>query len=395
MVIKPRIMNNVCLTAHPVGLYKTVEEQIAYVKKQGPFTMPKKILILGGSTGYGLATRISAAFGGNADTISVSFEKEPTINRTGTPGWYNNAAFKIEAEKTGYLAENINGDAFSHEIRQETIEKIKEHFGKIDMLVYSLASPVRKDPYSDTLYKSVLKPIGQAYTAHSVNFLTEQISEMEILPAEQEEIDATVKVMGGEDWKLWIAALRDAGVLEEGFTTLAYSYIGPEMTFPIYRGGTIGLAKEHLEKTALELDDELKALGGRAFISVNKALVTRASAMIPVIPLYISLLFRIMKVKGTHEGCIEQMYRMLSGKIYGTEGLILDKNHLLRMDDWEMEEEVQNKVKNLWEQVDESNIRELTDIVDYRREYMKLHGFEVDGVNYDANVRLGFPCVVC
>jgi enoyl-[acyl-carrier protein] reductase/trans-2-enoyl-CoA reductase (NAD+) len=379
-------MNNVCLSAHPLGLREAVKEQIAYVKKQKAVSMPKRILVLGGSTGFGLATRIAATFAGGADTICVSFEREGSEKQPGTPGWYNNRYFKEEAEKAGFKAININGDAFSNHIKHDTIAAIKSTFGQVDLVVYSLASPVRKDPDSLHIWKSVLKPIGQLYTAQSVDFMKEKISTVSINPANPSEIEHTIKVMGGEDWEIWMNELKKAGVLANGVKTVAYTYIGPEMTYPIYRKGTIGKAKEHIESTALKMDKELAAIKGRAFISVNKALVTRASAVIPVVPLYISLLFKVMKKKGTHEGCIEQMYRMLDTKIYGKEGIVVDETKMIRMDDWEMATDVQKEISNLWDKVTEENLRELTDIVEYRRDYMKLHGFDVDGVDYSADV---------
>lgn len=387
MVIEPKIINNVCLTAHPIGLTAVVKRQIEWTKKQPAVTMPKRVLVLGGSTGYGLSTRIAAAFAGGADTLCVSFEKEPS-KRAGSPGFYNNRAVDEEARKMGLKAESINADAFSHETRKVVIEKIKEMFegGQVDLVVYSLASPVRIDPDTGETYKSVLKPIGHDFKGNSVNFLKAEVTQAEIPACDPSEIQPTVKVMGGEDWKLWIDALSEAGVLAEGVKTTAYSYIGPEITFPIYREGTIGQAKKHLEDTAKELDQQLKSIKGEAFVAVNKALVTRASSVIPVVPLYITLLFKIMKEKGIHEGCMEQMYRMLADKVYKTGTAERDEEALVRMDDWEMREDVQKEVHDLWDKVTTENLKDLTDLQGFYQDYMELHGFEVEGVDYSADV---------
>jgi len=387
MVIEPKIINNVCLTAHPVGLEEVVKQQIEWTKKQPKIEMPKRALILGGSTGYGLATRIAAAFSGGADTLCVSFEKEPS-KRAGSPGFYNNRAVDEAARKEGLKADSINADAFSHETRKVVIEKIKEMFegGQVDLVVYSLASPVRVDPDTGETYKSVLKPIGKNFSGRSVNFLKEEVTHAEIPACDESEIAPTVKVMGGEDWKLWINALSEAGVLAQGVKTTAYSYIGPEITFPIYREGTIGMAKKDLEKTAGELDSQLKAIDGEAFVAVNKAVVTRASSVIPVVPLYIALLFKIMKAKGIHEGCMEQMYRMLADKIYKTGSSERDTEGLLRMDDWEMREDVQAEINQLWDKVTTENLKEISDLDGFRKDYMELHGFDVEGIDYSADV---------
>lgn len=387
MIIEPKIINNVCLTSHPVGLAELVKRQIKWTQEQPRVDMPKRVLVLGGSTGYGLASRISAAFAGGADTLCVSFEKEPG-KRAGSPGFYNNRVVDQEAQKLGLKAESINADAFSHDTRKSVIERIKTFFdgGQVDLVVYSLASPVRIDPDTGETYKSVLKPIGQNFKGHSVNFLKKEVVEAEIPVCEESEIEPTVKVMGGEDWKLWIDALAEAGVLARGVKTTAYSYIGPDITFPIYREGTIGQAKKHLESTAHELDEKLKAMDGEAFVAVCKALVTRASSVIPVVPLYIALLFKIMKAKGIHEGCMEQMYRMMADRIYKTGQADRDENQLLRMDDWEMREDVQEEIHALWDKVTTENLEELSDIVGFTQDYMELHGFDVNGVDYSADV---------
>jgi enoyl-[acyl-carrier protein] reductase/trans-2-enoyl-CoA reductase (NAD+) len=385
MVIKPMIRSNMCMNAHPVGCQKEVLDQISYVKSKSAVDGPKNVLIIGASTGYGLASRIVAAFGASANTFGVSFEREPSGKRTGTMGYYSNQALEAEAKKAGLVAESINGDAFSHEIKDETIARVKELFGTVDLVVYSLASPVRKDPDSDTVFRSVLKPIGQTYTAKSINPQTAEIAEVSIDPANEEELADTIRVMGGDDWKLWMGALIKAGVLSEGVKTVAYSYIGPEVTRAVYRDGTIGKAKEHLEQTAGELAQALAPLGGEAYVSVNKALVTRASAVIPVVPLYLSLLFKVMKQKDIHEGTIEQMYRLFSQRLYGAD-LQLDDKGRIRMDDWELREDVQSAVDQLWPQVTSDNVRELGDLDGYNRDFLGIHGFGRDDIDYEADI---------
>ena len=386
MLIEPKIIGGICLTAHPLGLRKALEEQIEYVKEAGEFTMPKRVLVLGGSTGYGLATRVSTAFGGGAGTLNISLERKPTEKKPASPGWYNNMYFDEVAKKEGLIAESLNADAFAHETRLTVIDKIRELFGQVDLVVYSLASPVRKDPDSGETYKSVLKPLGKTYVAKSVNFVKGMISEASIEAATAEEETSTIKVMGGEDWTLWINALLEADVLAEGVKSVAYSYIGPEITYAIYRSGTIGAAKANLEKTAAVLDSMLKSIGGEAFISVNKALVTRASSVIPVVPLYISLLYKIMKEKGIHENCIEQMYRMLRTKLYGLNGTLRDEKGLVRMDDWEMRKDVQGLIGARWNNVNSENLESLTDIKGFREDFMHLHGFGWSSVDYSADV---------
>lgn len=386
MILEPKIIGSVCLTAHPVGLKKAFDEQVAWVRSQKPIDMPARVLIIGGSTGYGLATRIAAAFGASAGTFNVSFEREPTERKPASVGWYNNKFFDEAARAAGLVAESMHADAFSHETRKEVIQKIKALFGQIDLFVYSVASPMRKDPDTGEVYKSVLKPLGKTYRAKSVDFQKGTVGEATVEAAAGDEEAHTVKVMGGEDWALWVNALLDADVLADGAKTAAYSYIGPEITYAVYRAGTIGAAKVHLEKTADELNRKLKEKGGEAFVSVNKALVTRASSVIPVVPLYISLLFKVMKEKGIHEGCIEQIYRMLASKIYGSEGTVRDDKGLIRMDDWEMRDDVQNEISQLWDSVTTENLEELTDIAGFRQDFMQLHGFGWDGVDYSADV---------
>ncbi|MDC7227342.1 MAG: trans-2-enoyl-CoA reductase family protein [Spirochaetales bacterium] len=385
MVISPRIRNNICLTAHPEGCAAEVHRQIDYVKKNGRIEGTKSALIIGSSTGYGLACRIAAAFGCGAATIGVFFEKEGAEKRPGTPGYYNMKAFDKEAADAGLFSKSINGDAFSNELKYQTIEAIKEGLGKVDLVIYSLASGVRVDPADGTMYRSSLKPIGGEYRSRALDTMSGKIITMEIGPASEEEISNTEKVMGGEDWQLWIDALLEADVLSEGVKTSAFSYIGPDMTMPIYRNGTIGNAKKHLEATAQKLDNKLAAaLGGSAFTSVNKALVTRAAAVIPAISLYISILFRVMKDKNIHEGCIEQMDRFFRGLYKGN--LTIDDENRVRMDDWEMREDVQAAVDEIWNKANDDNIEALSDIEGYHADFMNMHGFEVPGVDYEADV---------
>jgi enoyl-[acyl-carrier protein] reductase/trans-2-enoyl-CoA reductase (NAD+) len=385
MVIKPMIRSNMCMNAHPVGCQKEVLDQIGYVRSQKPIGGLQNVLIIGASTGYGLASRIVAAFGAKANTFGVSFEREPSGKRTGTMGYYSNQALEAEAKKAGLIAESINGDAFSHEIKADTIARVRELFGKVDLVVYSLASPVRKDPDSETTFRSVLKPIGQTYTAKSINPQTGEISEVTIEPANDDELADTVRVMGGDDWKLWMDALAQADVLADGVKTVAYSYIGPEVTRAVYRDGTIGKAKEHLERTAGELRKSLSGLHGEAYVSVNKALVTRASAVIPVVPLYLSLLFKVMKEKGIHEGCIEQMYRLFSHRLYGADAQVDDQGRI-RMDDWELRDDVQSAVDELWPQVNSENVFQLADLDGYNRDFLAIHGFGREDIDYEADI---------
>lgn len=385
MIIKPRTRGFICLTAHPEGCAANVKNQISYVTSKGKIKGPKNVLVIGASTGFGLASRITAAFGSGANTMGVFFEKPPKKNRPASPGWYNSAAFEKEAEKENLYAKSINGDAFSEEIKEQTIQLIKKDLGKVDLVIYSLASPVRKHPETGIKYKSVLKPIGQKFENKTVDFHTGKISEIAIDPATQEDIENTVKVMGGEDWKFWIEALKDAGVLAEKAITVAYSYIGPEVTTPVYRNGTIGKAKKDLEKTAFEITELLKSKGGSAYVSVNKALVTQASSAIPIIPLYISLLYQVMKNKNIHEGCIEQIYRLFAERLYTTK-TSLDPEGRIRIDDWEMRDDVQQEILDLWRDVTSETVANVGDLKGYRTDFFNLFGFEVEGVDYDKEV---------
>jgi enoyl-[acyl-carrier protein] reductase/trans-2-enoyl-CoA reductase (NAD+) len=386
MIIQPKIRGFICTTAHPQGCAQHVLEQIEYVKKQRPVPGPKKVLVIGSSTGYGLASRIAATFGAGADTIGVCFERPAADNRTASAGWYNTAAFEREAREAGSYAESIVGDAFSDEIKQQTIDLIKKQFGQVDMVVYSLASPRRTHPRTGESFASVLKPMGKEYTNKTINFQSGVVSEITIEPATEDEIKQTVAVMGGEDWSMWIESMAQAGVLAEGVTTVAYSYIGPEITHSVYREGTIGRAKDDLEATAHSLNDQLKGLGGRAFVSVNKALVTQSSAAIPVVPLYISVLYKVMKEKGLHEGCAEQMYRLFAERLYSGSTVSVDEKGRIRLDDLEMRDDVQSEVAGIWAEVDTDNVEHITDIQSYRDEFLKLFGFGFGGIDYEAEV---------
>ncbi|MCG1036393.1 enoyl-ACP reductase FabV [Polaribacter sargassicola] len=385
MIIEPRTRGFICLTSHPVGCEQNVINQIEYIKSKGKIDGAKKVLVIGASTGFGLASRISSAFGSDAATIGVFFDKPGTEGRPGSPGFYNTAAFEKQAAAAGLYAKSINGDAFSNEVKEQVVNLIKEDLGQVDLVIYSLASPVRTHPVTGKRYKSVLKPIGADFSNKTVDFHTGKVSEVSIKPAEGEDVENTITVMGGEDWKMWMDALKEADVLAEGATTVAYSYIGPEVTKPVYRNGTIGAAKDHLEATAFTITDDLKSIGGKAYVSVNKALVTQASSAIPVIPLYISLLYKTMKEKGIHEGCIEQIQRLYSERLFGGD-LALDEKGRIRVDDWEMREDVQAEVSKLWETATTENLSEIGDLEGYSNDFYNLFGFKVDGVDYTADV---------
>jgi enoyl-[acyl-carrier protein] reductase / trans-2-enoyl-CoA reductase (NAD+) len=388
MVIKPKVRGFVCVTAHPAGCAAHVQEWIDYVKSKGPVANgPKKVLVIGSSTGYGLASRISAAFGSGAATIGVFFERPSDPDKTATPGWYNTAAFTTAAHQAGLYAKNFNGDAFSDQLKTDVLAAIKADLGQVDLVIYSLASPRRTHPKTGVVHKSTLKPVGASYTNKTVDTDKGLVSDITIEPANQAEIDDTRAVMGGEDWEMWINALDEAKLLAPGATSVAYSYIGPSVTWPIYKNGTIGLAKNDLERAAKAINATLKVNGyGRAFISVNKALVTQASSAIPVVPLYISILYKIMKAKGSHEGCIEQIDRLFRTQMYGGTGLTFDDAGRVRIDDWEMEPDIQAAVAELWPQVNTENLGALTDIAGYRTEFLKLFGFGLPGINYDADI---------
>lgn len=383
MIISPKIRGFICTTAHPEGCAAHVQEQIDYVKsKPALANCPKRVLVVGSSTGYGLASRIVPAFGGGAKTIGVFFEREGTEGKTATAGWYNSAAFETAAAKEGLYAKSFNGDAFSSEMKTQVIDAIKADLGQVDMIIYSLASPRRTDPVTGEVYKSVLKPTGATYTNKNLNTDKKEIEMVTIEPASEDEIAQTVKVMGGEDWKLWIDAMQEAGVLADGFKTVAYSYIGPELTWAIYTDGTIGRAKLHLEQTAKEMN---AAFGeGTAVVSVNKALVTQASSAIPVVPLYISILYKIMKAKGLHEGCIEQIHRLFADHYGAAGGPQLDDKGRIRIDDWEMRPDVQEEIESIWAGVTTETIDEVSDFEGYQKEFYRLFGFGLAGVDYAA-----------
>lgn len=386
MIIEPRMRGFICLTAHPTGCAQNVKNQINYVKAQGKIDGAKRVLVIGASTGFGLASRITSAFGCGASTIGVFFEKPGAEGKTASPGWYNSAAFEQEAHAAGLYAKSINGDAFSEDIKAQTIATIKADLGQVDLVIYSLASPVRMHPTTGVLHRSALKPIGGTFTNKTVDFHTGNVTQVSIEPATQEDIDNTVVVMGGEDWSMWMDAMQKAGVLAEGAMTLAYSYIGPEVTKAVYRNGTIGRAKDHLEATAATITEQLQALGGKAYVSVNKALVTQASSAIPVIPLYISLLYKIMKREGIHEGCIEQMDRLYRARLYAGTPISLDAENRIRIDDWEMRDDVQAEVARLWEEATTESLGELGDLAGYKNDFLNLFGFGFEGVDYLADV---------
>lgn len=392
MIIKPEIQGVVARTAHPMGCQMAVLNQIAYVRNAEPVVNgPKKVLVLGASSGFGLASRIALAFGGsNADTIGVSFERGPSEKGVGTAGWYNNIYFRQEAEKSGMIAKNFVGDAFSPQMREQVIEYIRSEFGgKVDLVVYSLATGVRPNPETGELWRSSIKTTGAPVTGPTINIEQDKMVQMTIETATEEEVDATEKVMGGEDWQSWIDILSQADVLDQGCKTVAYSYVGPEATYPIYHHGTLGRAKAHLHATADKLNEQMKGLGGEAYVSVCKALVTKASVFIPAFSPYILSLFKVMKEQGTHEGCIEQMQRLFAERLYGqhqSAGVPVDLARLIRIDDWELEPETQDKVSKLMAQITEENFQQIGDYEGYKLDFMQLNGFGFDGVDYAAEV---------
>jgi len=392
MTVKPMIRSNICINAHPAGCAREVENQIKYVRSKtasrgGTKAPCKAALVLGCSTGYGLASRIEAAFAYGAATVGVSFEKEGSETRGGTPGWYNNLAFDRAAAASSIPSVTINGDAFSDAIRDQVIEAAKKLGIKFDAVIYSIASPVRTDPDTGVLYKSVLKPIGKPYAGQTVDPMTGKLSVMTAEPATEAEAADTVKVMGGEDWERWIDRLGKAGVLAKGCVTVAYSYIGPSLSHAIYRDGTIGGAKKHLEKTAREMSERMrKEFGGAAYVSVNKGLVTRSSAVIPIIPLYLSVLFKVMKERGTHEGCVEQIERLFAERLFTGGNVPVDSDGLIRIDDWEMDGAVQAEVNARLAQVTEEKLPGLGDLDGYRHDFLAANGFDVVGIDYEADV---------
>ena len=386
MIIKPRVRGFLCITTHPVGCEANVKNQIDYVKAQGPIENgPKRVLVIGASTGYGLASRITAAFGAGADTLGIFFEKEGTEKKPATAGWYNSAAFHKCAEAEGLYAKSINGDAFSDEIKQKTIETIKADMGQVDLVVYSLASPRRQHPVTGVVHNSTLKPIGGDAVQKGVNTDKEEVQDFHLEEASQDEIDNTVAVMGGEDWQMWIDALDDAGVLADGAKTTAYTYIGAKLTWDIYWHGTIGAAKKDLDKRVVDIRRRLAARGGDARVSVLKAVVTQASAAIPAMPIYLALLFKVMKEQGIHEGCIEQVDGLFRDSLYNPDPYLDDEGRL-RADRKELDPAIQAAVADLWEGINTQTLRQLSDFDGYKREFLQLFGFEVDGVDYEADV---------
>lgn len=385
MIVTPKFRGFICTTSHPAGCEYNVRQQVEYVKRQKKIQGAKKVLVIGASTGYGLSSRIAAAFGCGAATIGLFFERPASGNKTASAGWYNTAAFEKLAKEEGLYAKSINGDAFSNEIKQQTIDLIKKDLGKVDLVIYSIASPRRTHPVTGEVFNSVLKPIGAPCTVKTVDFHSRQVSETTIEPATEEDIRQTMAVMGGEDWEMWMSALKEADVLENGAVTIAYTYVGPDMTHAIYRKGTIGRAKDDLEATAGKITENLNSIGGNAYVSINKAVVTQASAAIPVISIYISVLFKVMKEMNIHEGTIEQMYRMLSDRVYSG-NLKLDGKGRICMDDWEMRPEVQAQVAKYWAEANNENITEISDVEEYRKEFFRLFGFEFAAVDYVQDV---------
>ena len=387
MIIEPKIRGFVCITAHPDGCAKKVADEIAKAKANSIDNGPKKVLVIGASTGYGLSSRITAAFSCGASTLGVFFERPSLKGKPASAGWYNTVAFEAEAERAGLYAKSINGDAFSDDLKAEVIRTIEEDWGSVDCVIYSLASPRRTDPKTDITYKSCLKPIGQDFSNLSLDTSKGIIESVSLEPASEEDIEHTVKVMGGEDWELWMDALAQAGLLKPETKTVAYSYIGPEVTWPVYKNGTIGTAKLDVERASQALAQKH---GIESYVSVNKAVVTQASSAIPVVPLYISILFKVMKAKGTHEGCIEQIIRLFKERVYGG-SLQLDTAGRIRIDDWEMDPQVQAEVASIWPKVTSENLSELSDFAGYQKEFLELFGFGLEGVDYNQPVEVDRP----
>ena len=385
MIIKPRVRGFMCITSHPIGCEANVKSQIDFVKSQSAIESPKRVLVIGSSTGSGLAARMTAAFGGGASTLGIFFEKPGTERKSGTAGWYNSAAFHKFAEQDGLYAKSLNGDAFSDDVKERTIATIKEDLGQIDLVIYSLAAPRRQHPKTGEVFNSTLKPVGKDITMQGVNTDKEEIQEFSLEAANAQEIADTVAVMGGEDWAMWMDALGTAGVLAEGAKTTAFTYIGEKMTWDLYWDGTIGMAKKDLDTRVLSIREKLAVTGGDARVSVLKAVVTQASSAIPVMPLYLAILFKEMKLEGTHEGCIEQLYRLFTECLYN-DSPRTDEEGRLRVDELEMLPEVQDRVAAVWAQITTENLAELTDFAGYKHEFLRLFGFQMEGVDYDAEV---------
>lgn len=385
MIVEPKVKGFICTTAHPAGCRESVRRQIAYCKEKGMTEGPKKVLVIGASTGYGLASRIAVTYGYGADTIGVSFEKEAKGKRTASAGWYNTKAFEEFAKEDGYYAKSFNGDGFSKEMKEQVIEAIRQDWGQVEMVVYSMAAP-RRTLADGTTVSSVLKTVGSEFTNKTIDLRNNEITEVTVPVATEEEIENTVKVMGGEDWEEWIRALSEAGVLADNAVTIAYSYIGPVVTHAIYKDGSIGQAKKHLYDTSVKMTKEFADKGLKAYISVNKALVTQSSAAIPIVPLYISLVYKVMKEEGLHEGCIEQMQRLYTDKVVRGE---VDEAGQFRLDDWELQDNVQEKIAAVWDKVTTENIREYGDIDGYWEDFYQMFGFHYDNVDYEADVEIG------
>jgi enoyl-[acyl-carrier protein] reductase/trans-2-enoyl-CoA reductase (NAD+) len=385
MIIKPRVRGFMCITTHPTGCEVNVKNQIDYIKSQGAIDSPKRVLVIGSSTGYGLAARITAAFGGGASTLGVFFEKPGTDRKPGTAGWYNSAAFHRYAEADGLYAKSINGDAFSSEIKERAIATIKEDMGQVDLVVYSLAAPRRQHPVTGEVFNSTLKPVGKNISMRGINTDKEEIQEFSMDAASQQEIDDTVAVMGGEDWQMWMDALAEAGVLAEGAKTTAFTYIGEKITWDLYWDGTIGQAKKDLDARVIGIREKLAVHGGDARVSVLKGVVTQASSAIPIMPLYLAMLFKEMKNRGTHEGCIEQLYRLFTECLY-SDSPRTDEVGRLRVDELEMDPEVQAAVAAAWSEISTENLISSTDFKGYKQDFLNLFGFELDGVDYQAEV---------
>ncbi|MEE4360583.1 MAG: enoyl-ACP reductase FabV [Pseudomonadales bacterium] len=388
MIVKPRVRGFICTTAHPVGCAAHVAEQVRYVSGRNPLGGggPNRVLVLGCSAGYGLASRISAAFGGGAATLGVSFEKPPSETRTASAGWYNNRAFEAEAAKRGLWAKTLEGDAFSDELKDETLALIRDELGPLDLVIYSLASPVRTDPDTGITWRSTIKPMGEPVHIKTLNVDRAEVHQIDLEPATEEEVAGTVKVMGGEDWERWMQRLADAELLAPGCRTLAYTYIGSELTWPIYWHGTLGKAKEDLDRAARAIDAALSPDGGAARVAVLKAVVTQASAAIPVVPLYASLLYRVMKEQGVHEEVIAHVQRLFETQLYGDGTLRLDDAGRIRVDDLELSAPIQEEVKRRWPEVTTGNLDTLSDFAGFRADFLKIFGFGVEGVDYDADV---------
>ena len=386
MIIKPRVRGFMCITTHPTGCEVNVKNQIEYIKSQGAIDSPKRVLVIGSSTGYGLAARITAAFGGGASTLGVFFEKPGTDRKPGTAGWYNSAAFHRYAEADGLYAKSINGDAFSSEIKDKTIATIKEDLGQVDLVVYSLAAPRRQHPVTGEVFNSTLKPVGKNISMRGINTDKEEIQEFSMEAASQQEIDDTVAVMGGEDWQMWMEALAEAGVLADGAKTTAFTYIGEKITWDLYWDGTIGQAKKDLDARVIGIREKLATHGGDARVSVLKGVVTQASSAIPIMPLYLAMLFKEMKARGTHEGCIEQLYRLFTECLY-SDSPRTDEEGRLRVDELEMDPQVQSAVAESWSEISTENLLSSTDFKGYKQDFLNLFGFELDGVDYEAEVK--------